>query len=64
MTGKMINKCNCGGGKPQIDIDYMTKTAFVECLACGRMVGGLKSDEAIKMWNAAMDTLKKPESSA
>lgn len=46
--------CRCGAPPPEVESDPICRATFLECLACGRMVGGLNAAEAIDMWNSAM----------
>lgn len=52
--GMKLKPCRCGGSG-KLEADPLTDATFIECLSCGRCVGSPNEDEAIEMWNAAMD---------
>ena len=57
---KLAN-CICGKEPPNAEADPMIVVAtLLECLACGRVVGGLNEGEAGRMWNRAMRKEAKP----
>lgn len=51
-------KCLCGSENLDNDSDCLTVATIIECLDCGRMVGGLDRDDAVKMWNLAMSVTR------
>ena len=50
--------CYCNEKNPLVSSDDEINVTFIECGSCGRCIGGLTMNEAVRMWNAAMDILK------
>lgn len=51
-------RCCCGFGPVQTDIDHATKATMIECLACNRRCGAPSVEDAVVMWNAAMQAMR------
>lgn len=54
-SGDLI-PCRCGEPPPEVESDPICRATLLECLACGRVVGGLDATEAAAMWNSAMQS--------
>jgi hypothetical protein len=56
--------CKCRSRRQDIETDQVSQATMIECLSCGRVVGGLSEADAVEMWSAAMGAGAKPHNRA
>jgi len=54
-----VSQCKCGTDQaPEFDIHPTFGCTYIQCPACARSVMGEEAQDAIEMWNGAMENSK------